>query len=250
MQLKRLPSVLIFIGLISCTPTEPANTNKMIIGVVSYDNADVSLEKYQRFQEYLGEQTKIPFELEIAYNELQAVDQIERGNWDIVFAPPGLAAMATQRGYTPLFPLERANASEHALLVVLEESPITELADLSFQPVAMGKPGSAAGYYLPLYNLYGLTLKEVLFAPTPKTLLEWVSNGTVVAGAISEQEFELYQKDFPDVKFRSFQPVWFYWAWLNATRENSLPASCKKPLPISPAMPAIFPSPNYLTIEK
>jgi phosphonate transport system substrate-binding protein len=202
MPLKRLTTALVLMGLVSCTPAEPVNTDKMIIGVVSYDNAEVSLEKYQRFQNYLGEQTKIPLELEIAYNELQAVDQIERGNWDIVFAPPGLAALATQRGYTQLFPLERADISEHSLIVVLEDSSITRLVDLSFKPVAMGKPGSAAGYYLPLYNLYGLTLEEVYFAPTPKTILEWVSDGTVAAGAISEQEFEQYQRDFPEVDFR------------------------------------------------
>ena len=174
----------------------------MTIGVVSYGDSEVSLEKYQRFQNYLAEQTKIPLELEIAYNELQAVEQIERNRWQIVFAPPGIAAMADKQGYTQEFVLERADQSEYSLIVVDDSSSIQDLDDLAFSEVAMGEPGSAAGYYLPLYNLYGLTLDKVHFAPTPEKVLEWIDDGTVDAGAISEQELQEFQSNFPDTEFR------------------------------------------------
>ncbi|WP_215616808.1 phosphate/phosphite/phosphonate ABC transporter substrate-binding protein [Leptothoe kymatousa] len=189
-------------SLLGCTEPEPETNERMTIGVVSYGASNVSLEKYQRFQNYLAEQTKIPFDLEIAYNELQAAQQIDRGNWQVVFAPPGLAAMADKRGYEQQFVLDRPNQSEYALIVVRADSEVNEVVDLGFKDIAMGEPGSAAGYYLPLYYLYGLTLNKVHFAPTPATVLEWVSDGTVAAGAISEQEFETFRTKFPDTEFK------------------------------------------------
>ena len=194
--------LVICASLLGCSEPEPVTNEKLTIGVVSYGDSKISLEKYQRFQNYLAEQTKIPFELEIAYNELQAVQRIERGNWHVVFAPPGLAAMADKRGYEQKFVLDRPDQSEYALIVVRDDSPVQDVVDLSFEEIAMGEPGSAAGYYLPLYYLYGLTLEKVHFAPTPETILEWVSDGTVTAGAISEQEFEKFRGRFPDTEFR------------------------------------------------
>ena len=202
MRLRHFILSLVMVSAVGCTNVDTESTDKMTIGVVSYGDSEVSLEQYQRFQAYLAEQTKIAFELEVAYNELQAVQQIESGNWSLIFAPPGLAVIAGKQGYSQLFTLDDADKSEHSLIVVPEDSPIETLTDLTFQTVGMGKPGSAAGYYLPLYNLYGLTLEEVQFAPTPQTLLSWLEDGTVDAGAISEKEFEEYRGQFEDTPFR------------------------------------------------
>ncbi len=202
MRLRHWILSLIVIGVVGCADVDTVSTEKMTIGVVSYGDSEVSLEQYQRFQAYLAEQTKIAFELEVAYNELQAVQQVESGNWSLVFAPPGLAVIAGKQGYSQLFPLDDANKSEHSFIVVLENSSIETLTDLAYKTVGMGEPGSAAGYYLPLYNLYGLTLEEVKFAPTPETLLSWIEAGDVVAGAISEKDFERHKGQFPGSTFR------------------------------------------------
>lgn len=181
---------------VSCTPEPPVSTDKLTIGVVSYGDSELSLEKYQRLQNYLAEQTKIAFELEVAYNELQAVEQIQRQNWSLVFAPPGLVAIASQKGYTQLFPLENQGNAQHALIVVSADSGIETLSQLQDEVIALGEPGSAAGYYLPLYDLYGLTLEEARFAPTPRTVLEWISEGEVTAGAIADVDFEQFKSEF------------------------------------------------------
>ena len=202
MRFRRFIFFLVMAGVAGCADVNTTSTDKLTIGVVSYGDSEISLEQYQRFQTYLAEQTKIAVELEVAYNELQAVQQVEQGSWSLVFAPPGLAVIAGKQGYTQLFPLDDADKSEHSLIVVLDDSPVQTLDDLAFETVAMGKPGSAAGYYLPLYNLYGLTLSEVRFAPTPNRLLEWVDDGTVAAGAISEKDFEQYKGQFAGADFR------------------------------------------------
>lgn len=189
-------------AIASCSQNNSAPVERWIVGVVSYDTGAQSLDKYQNFKEYLGKQTHKIVELEPALNELQAVQQINSKTWSIVFAPPGLAAIAISKNqYTPIFPLQGLN-NLRSVLLVRDDSPLKGIPDLANKVVALGQPGSASGYYLPLYDLYGLTLKEVRFSPTPETILEWLSQGTVDAGALSEQEFQQYRSQFSKTKFR------------------------------------------------
>jgi phosphonate transport system substrate-binding protein len=186
----------------SCSQNRPAPAERWVVGLVSYNAGAQPLEKYQNFKEYLGKQTHKIIELEPALNELQAVQQINSKTWSIVFAPPGLAAIAIGKNqYTPIFPLQGLN-NLRSVLIVRDDSPLRTILDLANKVVALGQPGSAAGYYLPLYDLYGLTLKEIRFSPTPKTILEWLSQGTVDAGAVSEEEFQQYRSQFSTTKFR------------------------------------------------
>ncbi|MBE9166706.1 phosphate/phosphite/phosphonate ABC transporter substrate-binding protein [Pleurocapsales cyanobacterium LEGE 06147] len=201
----QLTQFFLLIGLLvsGCSSQEAFNPERLTIGVVSYGEGTVSVDKYERLQQYLAKQTRSIVDLEPAYNELQALEQIRRKNWSLAFAPPGLAAIAiSQELYEPLFPLQGVSSLERSLIVVREDSQIQDLANLANTTVALGEPGSAAGYYLPLYDLYGLTLARVRFAPTPKKVLEWLSKGEVEAGALSENEFERYRKEFVPTQFR------------------------------------------------
>ncbi|MGB3135726.1 MAG: PhnD/SsuA/transferrin family substrate-binding protein [Nodosilinea sp.] len=167
---------------------------QLTIGLVSYDDGASSLEKYQRFQTYLAEQLKAVVELEPVYNEIRAVEQIRAAKWSLVFAPSGLAAIAiAEANYLPIFPT-LGTTNQKSVLVVRQHSPLQTLTDLANQTVALGEMGSATGYYLPLYDLYGLTLKEIRFAPTPATALEWIAAGQVAAGAMSEDNFQRYRQ--------------------------------------------------------
>ncbi|MGB3759151.1 MAG: phosphate/phosphite/phosphonate ABC transporter substrate-binding protein [Rivularia sp. (in: cyanobacteria)] len=176
---------------------------KLSIGVVSYGEEDISFDKYERFKNYIASQTKSIVELEPAYNELQAIDQIRSNRWDIVFAPPGLAAIAIdQQLYEPLFSMGEVSSRQRSLLIVRDDSPIKKIPDLANKTLALGQIGSAAGYYVPLYDLYGLTLSKIRFAPTPRTILEWLKEGRIDAGALSEKNFEVYKRQFSQTKFR------------------------------------------------
>lgn len=194
--------VLLVLGMLfAACPQQTTPLAKLPIGVVSYDEGSRSLAQYEGFKNYLSKQIQGFVELEPAFNELQAVAQIERGAWSMVFAPPGLSAIAIgSHQYIPIFPLEGANHL-HSVIVVPEDSPINSLSDLQNKVVALGEPGSASGYYLPLYDLYGLTLAEIQFAPTPTTVLSWVARGKVDAGALSEQQFQRDRGQF-DRNFR------------------------------------------------
>lgn len=187
---------------VGCSRRTSEPIGKLVVGVVSYDAGARTVDQYEEFKQYLAQQTRAIVELEPVFNELQALEQVRRRAWSIVFASPGLAAIAIgQEQYIPIFSMQGVN-NFRSLIVVLDESPIDSLGGLANEVIALGEPGSAAGYYLPLYDLYGLTLRQVRFAPTPKTMLEWISDGSIVAGAIAEDQFQLYRRDFPGVNFR------------------------------------------------
>lgn len=191
-----LASLLLSIGWGCAARQSNDPQGKLVVGIVSYDASGSSIDKFDRFKTYLEQSTRSLVELEPAFNEIKAVEQIHRRLWSLVFAPPGLAAIAIgSEQYIPLFVLQ-GPFNQRSVLLVLDSSPIKTLADLRNQIVALGEPGSATGYYLPLYDLYGLTLSEIRFAPTPKTALEWLNQGTVAACALSEEEFQQYRRTF------------------------------------------------------
>jgi phosphonate transport system substrate-binding protein len=190
--------LFLMVGCDSATPP----TGKLSVGVVSFDESDRSVEQYDQLKDALGVQLNRLIELEPTYNEIKALDQINRQNWDVVFAPPGLAAIATARTqYSPLFPLE-GGLQTRSVIVVLKTSPIKALNQLEGKVLGLGQRGSATGYYLPIYNLYGLTLAEVRFAATPKAVLGWIAKGEVAAGAMSLAEFNRNRSEFPGIQFR------------------------------------------------
>jgi phosphonate transport system substrate-binding protein len=197
-----LTQSLVFLGGCVFAQQTPDPLGRLSIGVVAYGEGVLSLDQYQRFVEYLEKRLKTIVELEPAYNEVKAVDQIQRQNWSLVFASPGLAAIAVAKAnYLPLFPLQGVG-NLFSVLVVRKDSPIQTLADLNGKSLALGQPGSAAGYYVPLYDLYGTLLSEIRIAPTPTILLEWVANRDVAVGALAKNELDQYRLKVPDTEFR------------------------------------------------
>lgn len=202
-QLSRRLFILQMLLLMSCEADEKSNQQlELVIGVISYGEEKQALERFERFRNYLGEKTKTIIQLEPTFNEKIAIERIQRRSWSLVFAPPGLAAIASANyQYLPLFPLQ-VDANSRSILIVRQDSPLREFKDLQGKTIVLGQPGSATGYYFPLYNLYGLTLAEILFAPTPKTVLEWVLQGKAAAGAVSLEEFNLHKASLGATEFR------------------------------------------------
>lgn len=180
----------------------PSQNEELTVGLVSYNEGQESINQYNNFNNYLSEKTGAIVKLEPTFNETQAIEHIHSRDWVLVFARPGIAAIAiSQNQYQPLFPLQ-GGENLRSIIVVRKNSPIKNLRDLQGRTVALGQPGSATGYYFPIYNLYGLTLSEILFAPTPKTVLEWVAQGKAAAGALSKDEFDSYSPQLKQTEFR------------------------------------------------
>ncbi len=195
-------ALFLVVFLAGCGSTDTGTRKRLTIGVVSYGEGQRSLKQFSELKGHLEASLKSLIELEPALNERQAIQQIERQSWDLVFAPPGLAAIAiSQEQYVPLMRRE-GGSNQKSVIVVSDSSPAQTLKNLASQPLALGQEGSATGYYLPVFNLFGLTMSEVKFASTPKAVLGLISDGEVAAGALSLAELERYKSDFNDTKFR------------------------------------------------
>lgn len=199
-RLFLLQTLLLFTA---CAGQETSNQEfELVIGVISYGEEEQALEQFVHFREYMGKKLRAIIQLEPTLNENMAIERIQRGAWSLLFAPPGLAAIASANyQYSPIFPLENQDYPQ-AIFVVREDSPLRQLKDLQGKTVALGQPGSATGYYFPLRNLSGFTLAEILSAPTPKTVLELVAQRKAAAGAISSEEYNFYKTKLGAAKFR------------------------------------------------
>ena len=202
MQLQRIFLVLIIWAIAACDRAPEMEIRRLSVGVVGYGTTDRSLQQYADFQTYLGTQQNSTIELEPTYNEVRALAQISGNKWDLVFAPPGLAAIAiSEYNYEPLVPLESRDKTR-SVIVAKSTLSATELKDLAGQTIALGQKGSATGYYLPIFNLYGLTFQEVVYAPTPKAVLEQLHNDEVSVGALSLGDYNLLKRNYDANQFK------------------------------------------------
>ena len=200
---RRLFLLQFMLFVISACKAAQKNSDSLLIGAINYEQEEQITNRYQRFSRYLSSVLKAHVEIEPTFNERKALERIERKAWSLVFASPGVAAIAISKfQYLPIFPMQEDITNLRSILVVRNDSPISELQQLQGKAVALGEVGSATGYYFPIYNLYGLTLAEILLAPTPKTTLEWVAQEKVAAGALSTKEFNVYSPRLESTKFR------------------------------------------------
>jgi phosphonate transport system substrate-binding protein len=206
MMFLRFPRRLFLFNLLGLTfaacQSQRQFEGALTLGVINYGGSDKIISQYAKFNSYLGEKTNSYIQLEPAFNENKAVERLKARAWSLVFAPPGLAAIAIARHqYVPLFPLIGIS-NLRSIFVVRNDNPITDLKQLQGKTVALGQLGSATGYYFPLYNLFGTTLADILFAPTPKAALELVAEGKAIACAVSEAELSLYGSQLGSTQFR------------------------------------------------
>jgi phosphonate transport system substrate-binding protein len=202
--------VIIMFFLIACdrggwtesNRPEKTTITRLTVGVVNYGENEQSDQQYQDFQEYLATEQNSFVELEPTYNEVRALAQISSKKWDLVLAPPGLAAIAiAQYNYEPLVPLEGRDKTR-SVIITRQDSTATSRRDLAGQTIALGQKGSATGYYLPIFNLYGLNFKQVQFAPTPKEVLQLLDQGQVTVGALSLDDFNRLKQDYKSNQFK------------------------------------------------
>jgi phosphonate transport system substrate-binding protein len=179
-----------------------AGGEQLAIGTLSYGSGKQPSAQYDGVKQYLEQKLHALIQIEPTFNESKALERIRAKAWDLVFAPPGLAAIAiSQYQYTALLPLEGIN-NLRSILVVKKDSTYQDLRSLAGKKLAIGQPGSATGYYFPIYNFYGLTLGELIVTSTPKAILEAVAQGSADVGALSLQEFNTYKGEIPQAEFR------------------------------------------------
>ncbi|MGC5196971.1 phosphate/phosphite/phosphonate ABC transporter substrate-binding protein [Aphanothece microscopica] len=130
----------------------------------------------------LMEASQCEVQLEPLSSTDRARDKLEAHQWDAAFLPPGLTAFALRQaaGYSPLRVLGGRHTSRSSILV-LASSRFQSLADLNGARVGLLPRGSLTGFYLPLYNMHGLSLGQVTFALDFPALQTMLNEGQVDA---------------------------------------------------------------------
>jgi phosphonate transport system substrate-binding protein len=188
--------------LSSCGFRQSIGREQLTIGTLSYEAGDHTIAQYDGLKRYLSEKLQSIIQIEPTFNENKGLERIKARAWSLVFAPPGLVAIAmSQYRYTPLIPLD-GNSNLNSVLVVKKDSLYRDLQSLAGKKLAIGQPGSATGYYFPIYNFYGLTLAELIPSATPKAVLAAVAQGRADVGALSLQEFNTHKAEIPQTEFR------------------------------------------------
>lgn len=202
MYFKRILFIIIFI-ISACDRPRTETISKHNVGIVSYGTSENTLQKFAEFKKYLGTQLNSIIEIEPAYNEIKALEQISQQKWDLVFAPPGLAAVAISRyNYQPIISLEGRDKTR-SVIVVRSDSTFEKREDLARQTIALGQKGSATGYYLPIYNLYGLRFDKILHAATPQAVLQLLDEDKVAVGALSVADYNQYRRNYSPDRFKA-----------------------------------------------
>jgi ABC-type phosphate/phosphonate transport system substrate-binding protein len=125
-----------------------------------------SKEKYQPLVDHLraqfGEQVQISLDgnEEISYQDAKA--NISTKAWDVVFTlSPMLSISARDNGYSfaaRMFP--KFDPYYESALYVRKDSPIQSIEDLKpTTTIALGDFNSASSFYMPIYDLFGKTLR-------------------------------------------------------------------------------------------
>lgn len=142
--------------------------------------AVLSDQDISRVRDLLTIASQCEVSLEPVASPEQARQRLGAGEWDVGFLPPGLAALAIEgsgsRDYSLLRPLGQRSQSR-AQLLVRSGSDRRKLEQLKSARLGLLPRGSLTGFYLPLYNLHGLSLQSVHYALSYRELLDQLRAG-------------------------------------------------------------------------
>lgn len=110
---------------------------------------------------------------------------ISEGEWDFAFLAPSLTVLALQQRQTPYTALRSLGLRNvvRSSILVPEASPITGYADMNGAKLGLLPRGSLVGFYLPLYNLYGVRLSGIVYGLSFTDLAERLAAGSIDAMA-------------------------------------------------------------------
>lgn len=133
-----------------------------------------------RLRELLTVASRCEVQLEPVLSSEQARLRLQSGDWDLAFLPPGLTALALeQRGSYALVRQLGRRSNAKSQMLVRADSGFETRGDLRGRRLGVLPRGSLTGFYLPLFNLYGLRFSEVHYALSYAELRAMLTNGEV-----------------------------------------------------------------------
>jgi phosphonate transport system substrate-binding protein len=105
------------------------------------------------------------------------------GSWDFAFLSPSLTVMALQQQQTPYTAIRTLGlrVGSRSSILVPEGSSIRGYGDLNGARLGLLQKGDLLGYYLPIYNLYGVRLAGIRYGSDFEALARELAAGTIDA---------------------------------------------------------------------
>lgn len=153
----------------------------------SASSAGLSPQESEALRDLLTNASGCEVELEPLASPERARTKLATRQWDAAFLPPGLTAysLRAELGYIAIRSLGQRQISRSAILV-LDGSRLHQLSDLNGARIGLLPRGSLGGFYIPLYNMHGLSLGRVSYALDYTSLLDMLQRGEVDAIAWDE----------------------------------------------------------------
>jgi ABC-type phosphate/phosphonate transport system substrate-binding protein len=167
------------------------------IGVVSIPRANqkeayeqLSADLKKKLQKQFGDEVDVKLHV-IETTEEKALERAKQAlktqEWELAFTTvPMLAIAAVDNNYefaARMFPDRSQNES---VLFVRQDSPIRSLDDLNAKTtIALADFNSAPGYYMPIYDLYGKTLRVDMNNTTGESIQKVLSRQVDVGAGIA-----------------------------------------------------------------
>ncbi len=142
MKLSHCAVVLIVLATWVISPDTNAEPLKSLrLGSVAADSANVMHRRLTPLTQYLSQSLGMPVSLKLAPDITSAVDDVIRGNVDISYLSPVAYIHAHEKGGARLV-VKAVNGKEatfRLMIVVRQESPIKNIADLAGKRFAFGE---------------------------------------------------------------------------------------------------------------
>ena len=123
----------------------------------------MTVAELERLKQLFTLASQCPVQLEPVPSTERARSLLLSQQWDVAILPPGLTALAlADSGYVAIRPLGRANDARSVVLV-RTDSGLEGRGALNNKRIGLLPRGSLTGFYLPLFNLHGLTLNSVSY---------------------------------------------------------------------------------------
>lgn len=153
----------------------------LVVGILTEPESYQSLSNY--LKEKLGDDVQ-PIKIEQSQTYQETRNHIARKEWDLVFAYSPMNSMAANdNGYTWVARMFPQFAPYYkAAIFVRDNSSIKSLNDIKpSHTIALGNFSSASGFYVPIYYLYGSTIK-VTMNHKNRDIISMVKEGKVDLG--------------------------------------------------------------------
>jgi phosphonate transport system substrate-binding protein len=162
--------------------------------VIPAEEAGLTQEQFSPFVDYLSSRIGRPVELMVVTDYAAVIEAMKYGHADLARFGPFAYVLATEEAEVEALVVgikeKTGRPSYRSLIVALASSGIEDLNGASLAYVDVG---SASGYLAPSTFIMksGIRLKEEFFAGSHSAVIEAVRNGTVDAGCIADNRYDV-----------------------------------------------------------